>query len=74
MMEFILGMLDLQELYKETEIELSFMKDYRSITVRVGYRDKAICHTFSIAEIEYIVSTDLLLNQICEMVEDVRRA
>lgn len=73
-MEFILGMLDLQELYKETEIELSFMKDYNSITVRVGYRDKAICHTFSIAEIEYIVSTDLLLNQICEMIEDVRRA
>lgn len=73
-MEFILGMLDLQELYKETEIELTFMKDYNSITIRVGYRDKAICHTFSIAEIEYIVSTDLLLNQICEMVEDVRRA
>ena len=74
MMEFVLGIMDLQELYKETEIELSFMKDYNSITVRVGYRDKAICHTFSIAEIEYIVSTDLLLNQICEMIEDVRRA
>lgn len=73
-MEFILGMLDLQELYKETEIELSFMKDYNSITIRVGYRDKAICHSFSIAEIEYIVSTDLLLSQICEMIEDVRRA
>ena len=73
-MEFVLGIMDLQELYKETEIELTFMKDYYSITIRVGYRDKAICHTFSIAEIEYIVSTDLLLNQICEMIEDVRRA
>ncbi len=73
-MEFVLGIMDLQELYKETEIELTFMKDYNSITIRVGYRDKAICHTFSIAEIEYIVSTDLLLNQICEMIEDVRRA
>lgn len=54
-MEFILGMLDLQELYKETEIELSFMKDYNSITVRVGYRDKAICHTFSIADRVYCI-------------------
>lgn len=72
MVEFILGLLDLQELYKETEIELSFMKDYNSITVRVGYKDKAVCHSFSLYEMEYLVSADLLLGQIYSMIEDVK--